>query len=173
MSETFFILTTLFVAYVVYLVKDDSTNKTSPTPNAPPRMVTEPTIPVAEVPTVAETVAETVVETAEIVTPLETVSEPKTAEESVEHLSVAQIEQEAEIIHATTAHILKLRNPKTGEITKVPHSYPFAKRWIKEALVAEGLLEKMYSNHELNPRVNAQTKKALATLKTMVKYQQV
>ncbi|MEY4767425.1 MAG: hypothetical protein RL637_64, partial [Pseudomonadota bacterium] len=90
---------------------------------------------------------------------------------SDEDISVEQIELEAENLHAATAHILQLRNPLTGEISKVPHSYPFAKRWIKEALVREGLLEKVYSNHELNVWVNAKTKKALATLKTMSNYQ--
>lgn len=63
-----------------------------------------------------------------------------------------------------------LRNPITGEIAKIPNNYRFSKRWIKEALVTEELLDKIYKNSELNDEVNTKIKAALETLKTMQKY---
>lgn len=64
-----------------------------------------------------------------------------------------------------------LKNPKTGEIAKLPANYAFAKRWIKDALVEEGLLEKVYKNNELNAEVTTKIQAALQQLKAMPKYQ--
>jgi len=67
--------------------------------------------------------------------------------------------------------IHSVRNPLTGEVSKISANYPFTKRWIKEALVSEGLLEKTYSTNELNEDVNEKIKHALTTLKTLPQYQ--
>lgn len=67
--------------------------------------------------------------------------------------------------------IHSVRNPLTGEVSKISSNYPFTKRWIKEALVSEGLLEKIYSTNELNEEVNEKIKQALTTLKTLPQYQ--
>lgn len=64
----------------------------------------------------------------------------------------------------------ELKNPLTGEVSKIPNNYRFGKRWIKEALVAEGLLTQVYKNNELNDAINEQVQVAMATLKTMDKY---
>ena len=63
-----------------------------------------------------------------------------------------------------------LKDPKTGNIATTYNNYRFTKRWIKEALVAEGLLEKVYSNSELNDETNAKIKGALEAIKAMSKY---
>lgn len=63
-----------------------------------------------------------------------------------------------------------LKNPKTGEIAKIPNSYAFAKRWIKDALVEEGLLEKVYKNTELDDAINAKIQSAIQQLKAIDKY---
>ena len=73
------------------------------------------------------------------------------------------------VIDPDTIH--NLRNPLTGEVSKIATNYPFTKRWIKEALVTEGLLTKIYSTHELNDEINAQIKQAINTLKTLSRYQ--
>jgi|JFJP01.1.fsa_nt_gi hypothetical protein len=67
--------------------------------------------------------------------------------------------------------INSVRNPLTGEVSKISSNYPFTKRWIKEALVSEGLLEKIYSTGELNEEINEKIKQALTTLKTLPQYQ--
>ena len=63
------------------------------------------------------------------------------------------------------------KHPETGETAANPTNYRFAKRWIKDALVSEGLLDRRYSNNELNkPDVSKRVKKALDQFKAMEKY---
>ena len=64
-----------------------------------------------------------------------------------------------------------LKNPETGEIATNYANYRFMKRWIKEALVTEGLLEKIYKNNELDAEVEAQIKEAVARLEGVARYQ--
>lgn len=64
-----------------------------------------------------------------------------------------------------------LKNPATGEIATSYANYRFMKRWIKEALVAEGLLEKIYKNNELNAEIEAQIKDAVTRLESVARYQ--
>lgn len=63
-----------------------------------------------------------------------------------------------------------LKNPATGEIASSYSQYMFTKRWIKEALVTEGLLEKIYKNNELNPEIEARIKAAIAQLENLPPY---
>lgn len=63
-----------------------------------------------------------------------------------------------------------LKNPKTGEVAKVTGNYAFSKRWIKDALVEEGLLDKVYKNNELDEATLAKIQEALEKLKAMPKY---
>lgn len=65
---------------------------------------------------------------------------------------------------------ITLRNPNGGETCPVPTNYRFAKKWVKEALVAEGLLKKVYKNSELTEAVAPKVKEALEKLKTLEKY---
>ncbi len=64
-----------------------------------------------------------------------------------------------------------LKNPETGEIATSYANYRFMKRWIKEALVAESLLEKIYKNNELNAEIEARIKEAVARLESVARYQ--
>ena len=63
-----------------------------------------------------------------------------------------------------------LRNPETGEVAKMATSYRMCKRWIKEALVSEGLLEKIYKTNELDDAAKVKINKALDKLAKMDKY---
>ena len=63
-----------------------------------------------------------------------------------------------------------LRNPVTGEISPMPGNYRFAKKWIKEALVQEGLLPKGYKNSELTETLNLKAKEAIEKIKHLEKY---
>jgi hypothetical protein len=71
----------------------------------------------------------------------------------------------------TEEKLIVLRNPANGETTPVPSNYRFAKKWVKEALVSEGLLAKVYKNSELQGSVAKQVKDALEKFKNMEKYQ--
>jgi len=63
-----------------------------------------------------------------------------------------------------------LKNPNTGEVATTYSNYRFTKRWIKEALVAEGLLDKVYKNDELNAEIEATIKGAVVKLEALDKY---
>ena len=71
---------------------------------------------------------------------------------------------------STTSSKKGLKNPTTGEVVSNYSNYAFTKRWIKEALVAEGLLDKIYKNSELNADLDAAIKAAIAQLEQMDKY---
>jgi hypothetical protein len=63
-----------------------------------------------------------------------------------------------------------LKNPETNEIASSYGNYRFMKRWIKEALVTEGLLEKVYSNNEINAEVEVKIKEAITCLERIERY---
>jgi hypothetical protein len=64
-----------------------------------------------------------------------------------------------------------LRDPVSGERAPAPNNYRFAKKWIKEALVSEGLLPRVYKSAELKGELSDQVKDALEKLKHLEKYQ--
>ncbi|MDQ7091083.1 MAG: hypothetical protein Q9M50_10645 [Methylococcales bacterium] len=133
MSEVFFILTTVFVAYVVFSVVNDEKKKVQK--ESPPK---EP-VPVAT----------------------SKVDDIKPVTKAATNSPISHSDVESGSI----------RNPETGDIAKIPNNYRFSKRWIKEVLVKEGLLEKIYKNNELNDDINAKIKQALADLQAIEKYQ--
>lgn len=64
------------------------------------------------------------------------------------------------------------RDPKTGETSTLPANYRFAKRWIKEALIEEGLLDRVYKNNELSDAsINEKVRVALSRFRELEKYQ--
>ncbi|BBA35196.1 uncharacterized protein sS8_3253 [Methylocaldum marinum] len=95
--------------------------------------------------------------------------EPK-AEEAAVAPVVAEAAEPAESRPAQAERGVQLRNPDTGEVSPAPTNYRFAKKWVKEALVAEGLLDRVYKPAELNEAVTGKIKDALDKLKTLEKY---
>lgn len=63
-----------------------------------------------------------------------------------------------------------LRDPATGEITAIPSNYRFAKKWVKEALVAEGLLDRIYKPGELDEATSRRVKEAIERLCLLDRY---
>ena len=88
-------------------------------------------------------------------------SQAITDEDSVEEVDMNEAEE---------ANAGSIRNPETGETANIPNNYRFSKRWIKEVLVKEGLLDKIYKNNELTDDINAKIKQALADLQVIEKY---
>jgi hypothetical protein len=66
---------------------------------------------------------------------------------------------------------LYLRNPADGEVAPAPTNYRFAKKWIKDALVAEGLLDRVYKPNELDDAASRKVKDALEKFRHLEKYQ--
>jgi hypothetical protein len=88
--------------------------------------------------------------------------------------SAPKIEKVAAVksVASATKHAGKrgLKNPNTDEVATTYSNYRFTKRWIKEALVAEGLLDKVYKNDELNAEIEATIKGAVVKLEALDKY---
>jgi hypothetical protein len=145
MSETLFILTIIFVAYVVYVAVDEhkATSKSASQKVKPEVQKVDTEQQVPEV--VTKNSKSTIIKSA-------TIKKPTPA--------------------ATAVNTVKkgLRDPKTGEVATTYSNYRFTKRWIKDALVTEGLLDKVYKNNELDAAIEATIKDAIVKLEAMDKY---
>ena len=64
----------------------------------------------------------------------------------------------------------EFRNPATGELSPVPANYRFAKKWIKDALVSEKLLDRVYKPNELDDAASKKVKEAIEKLRAIKKY---
>jgi hypothetical protein len=139
MTEVLFILVAIIVAYVIYvIVSEQKTTSTS---------------------AVNQAKSEKPVEAVKQSTPQ---SAPKIEK-------VAAVKSVASATHKpepATQHAGKrgLKNPNTDEVATTYSNYRFTKRWIKEALVAEGLLDKVYKNDELNAELETKIKSAVLKL---------
>lgn len=162
MAELLFIATTIFVAYVVFVVmggKKEKPETSKPEPAKPE--VTKPAIQAEQAPPPPAAV--------------KTTAKPAPAKAATPKPAATKASKSAPAKKAAAASptpaVDSLKNPSTGEVSKVPASYAFAKRWIKDALVEEGLLDKVYKNNELDDAANAKIQAALQQLKGMSKYQ--
>ena len=154
MIEVFFILTTVFVAYVVYVIVGEQKSKVSATkPETPTLVVEQPTpqLVIAE----DKPVAVKSVPKAVVIQPVA----PKPA--------VTKAAKKGKVVSTKN---LGLKDPTTGDVVTAYSNYRFTKRWVKDALVAEGLLEKVYKGNELNAEVDAKIKAALVKLEALDKY---
>lgn len=182
MTEGLFILTTIFVAYVVYaIIGEQRASAKSKAPTAKP----EEQAAVAEQPKPQVTVAKekTPAATSKAATPKaatpkaepskSTATKPAATKPATAKVAAKPASTKAAVAKKAPASAAKsggLKNPKTGEVVMTYGNYRFAKRWIKDALVEEGLLEKVYAGNELNPDTEAKIKAAIGKLEAMDKY---
>ncbi len=145
MAEVLFILTTIFVAYVVFVVVECEKRKKEGVKQAAKPEVVKPV-------TTAK---------AEPVTKVQVPAAKKPA-------AAAPAAKPAKVTAPLSDSV---KNPKTGEVSKIPNNYRFAKRWIKEALVSEGLLDRIYKNNEIDDAATAKIEAAIDQLRAMAKYQ--
>jgi hypothetical protein len=152
MTEGLFILTTIFVAYIVYvLVNEHKATAKSVTPAIKPDNQLGP----------------------------EEQSLPLVVEKPAVDKPFEDKQKKSDIINPAATNGVApapdtskrgIKDPKTGEITTAYYNYRFTKRWIKDALVAEGLLEKVYKNNELDTATESKIKDAIQKLEAMDKY---
>ena len=177
MAELIFIAATVFVAYTLFTVLGDNTTQT--TDNHQDQ--SDSTIEVVE-PVMAVTATEhEAVAEIEAVTPTKPAASRSRSKAAVEKVPVkpkstrsrvaAKSASVASVAASSAVLSDSLKNPKTGEVVKIPNSYAFAKRWVKEALVEEKLLDKIYKNNELDDAANAKIQAAMQQLRQMSKYQ--
>jgi len=148
MFEILFILGVIFVAYIGYTKTGDD------------EPVKKPDIPIhvelkAEIPKKPPAKAQKVV-----VKNKSKVSKADTGKAKVSKTAAPKIE----------LRTVEMKNPKTGEQAKVANNYRMVKRWVKEALVEEGLLEKIYKTNEMDDTAKATVANALSIIKAMDKY---
>ena len=153
MAEVLFILTTIFVAYVVYAVVNDQ------------RATSKSTVP--QVKSEKQEVAAVQPQVA----PAPQKEAPAAGRAAARPAAAARRAAPAKPAPAPEAGKGEVRNPATGEVVSAHSNYRFTKRWVKEALVAEGLLDKIYKNNELDAAAEAKIKGAMAKLASMDKYQ--
>ncbi|WP_019866062.1 hypothetical protein [Methylovulum miyakonense] len=143
MTEILFILTTIYVAYVVYsIINGQKTSLASPKPEIQIQAEVKQAKP------------EIIVERKE---------RPVTIRKNAVK---APVVTEKPVVAAKGS----VRDPITGEVATVTANYRFTKRWIKEALVTEGLLDKVYKNNELDAAAETAIKTALVAFMEMGKY---
>ena len=145
MDELVYLIIAICVAYVIYGIVSEkkSTGTTSPDSQKMPAVAAKPARPR---------------------------SAPKT-KKAADVKSVAAVASPPEPTSAPQDTGKRgLKDPKTGEVTTVYSNYRFTKRWIKEALVAEKLLEKIYKNDELTADIEANIKSAVIKLEAIEKY---
>jgi hypothetical protein len=145
MTELLFVFTVVFVGYVLYTVFQTVSR------------------PASTAATTSSCAPEAAMETP----PEEPAAEEAAAAAAAEEETPAMEEPASE----TGEKAASLRNPATGEVAAAPTNYRFAKKWIKEALVAEGLLERVYKNAELEGEMAQKVKDALERFKGLAKYQ--
>ncbi len=150
MTEALFVLTVIYVAYIFYVVINDKKTQLKSTP---------PT---------AESEKQTVSVERLSIEPVPQKERQKTLKTDVPKTVKSTVTQKPAPTKPATKKGLK--DPKTGDITTTYNNYRFTKRWIKEALVSEGLLEKVYKNNELNTEIEASIKAAIAKLEAMDQY---
>lgn len=163
MSEVFFILTVIYAAYVIYVVIDDEKHVASSKPVEAETSSTVKTPSVApDKITAAKEPASAKKETISVKKPAATKAPPSEPIKSKMNQTTAAPKVELRTV--------VMKNLKTGEEAKVANNYRMVKRWIKEALVEEGLLDKIYKNTELDDTNKAKVAEALSIIKTMDKY---
>jgi hypothetical protein len=147
-------LTVAFVGYVLYEVFKtvSQVNNQQPTASGPaPKAVEPPELAVVNEPAATAAVEEAPIQHAE----------PAEAEPSAPAEAAAA---------DTDDKGVQLRNPATGETCAVPNSYRFAKKWVKEALVEEKLLDRVYKASELDENASRKVKDAIEKLRAIPKY---
>lgn len=165
MVETFiFILVVIFVAYVIYSHEDSSEQDSSKKEEdlAP---VESPDNKPAAVNVNVEVAIQSSPKKVKPVEPVKAKTKPK-----VKPKPKAKTEPKKQAAPKVELRTVMMKNPATGEEAKVAGNYRMVKRWIKDALVEEGLLDKVYKINELDDAAKPVVAEALSIIKAMDKY---
>ncbi len=163
MEELIFVLIVIFVAYVFF----NSGNEKKAEPK------------VADLKNTAETVDVVIDVKPATSEPVKksSIIKPKVIKKAAARVVESKVDAPKEVSEkpATKAPVKTaakkgLKNPLTGEIATTYNNYRFTKRWIKDALVTEGLLEQVYKNAELTEAVEANIKVAISQLEALDNY---
>jgi hypothetical protein len=173
MSDTLFILTVTYACYVIY-----SATAEAGTPKIVPITANKVFKPIIEILRHKKKTSPVVAEKPVEKKPTEVTA--KVEKKKSEHVAPKRIvaateKDDSQPSKRKAAPKIELRtvvmtHPKTGEEAKVTNNYRMTKRWVKEALITEGLLEKIYKNTELDAPTKIKVSQALSIIKAMDKY---
>ena len=164
-------LTVVFVGYVLYEVFKTVSAETSrqASAKAPPPVAAKP-----QEAAKAAAVTEAKKSAPEPVTAAPAAEARKAAPEPAEAAPAAvAVKPEPEAKKAAAEESrggLLIKDPASGEAGPAPTNYRFAKKWVKEAMVAEGLLDKVYKAAELDEAGTRKVREALEKFRAMKKY---
>ncbi len=163
MTEILFVMSIIFVAYVAHSVYNSSQNNASSFPPPAKPETAEPIVqasaPIAAAITQIKPKQPATMVKAKKPSPTKAKAKTPVPAPSSVKPPVAQTLAKATV-----------RDPLSGEVASISSNYRFTKRWIKDALVSEGLLDKVYTNKDLNPEAEAVIKAAMAQLASMEQY---
>ena len=166
MFEIFFMFTIIFVAYVIYHMFNALKEVPTPVSSALKTKHDAPAVLTTKPKPVSKPAVAVVTTTAASPTPKAAAATKKSAA-----IKPATIKKTTVTAAAKSTENKKgLLDPTTGEVTTSYNNYRFTKRWIKDALVSEGLLTKVYKNNELEPAIEATIKAAIVKLEGLEKY---
>jgi hypothetical protein len=155
MLESLFVLVVVYLAYLLTL-RTTSSDNTQPVNSTPRTAVTT-----HQPATLATPQRSTLMQTATPAKPISSKSKIKPRKLPSAVTQPTPVANNSKLI----------KNPVTGETTTYT-SYRFTKRWLKDALVSEGLLDKVYKNTELDSEVEAIIKAAVGKLADIAAYRE-
>ena len=120
--------------------------------------------------TTAEEATESVTVGEQEQAPASTEKEPAVADTKTEEPAAPAEKANQSDDDKQPVHVSRFIDPESGQTAANPSNYRFAKKWVKEAMVKEGLLDHVYKNNELKGVVNKTVKEALANFKLIEKY---
>lgn len=172
MFEFLFFVTAVYMGYVAYEAYQavDRAEKGEPVFPAPAPQKESKAPPVVAAPEASKPVA-TPSKTVAAEKPAATQAKKPVKNTPVKQKAASKAESSKSAPSAKTVLSDNLKNPETGEVTSVPVNYRFAKKWIKDALVNEGLLDRVYKPNELDDATSKKVKDAIDKMRAMKKFQ--
>lgn len=175
MIEILFVLTVLFVAYLLYNnptsapveVANTQTPTNTPSPSFVNKPRTQPDLITIKPKPLAPVSSEPASSPAKNIAAAPVPAKPSATPPPVVSLAIAPTVQSPKKQPPLKREV---RHPKTGEIANTYSNYRFTKRWVKEALVSEGLLPTIYKSNDLTDAIEENIKAALVQLAAMDKY---
>ena len=159
MFEFLIVLALIFAAYIMFFKDKSDTGQSSNKKEDDEAILNPPEDKTAAAEATAVVVKQSPPEKAEPIPAAKPKAQPK-AKPKANKSAAPKVE----------LRTVMMKNPTTGEEAKVAGNYRMVKRWIKEALVEEGLLEKIYKNNELDDAAKVVVAEALSIIKAMDKY---
>lgn len=167
MAEVFFVLITVYAVYVIHSVLTRKRSKKTEDIVATPEPVqVKQAVVKEEKAEVVKAAPKPAAKKAPVAKAPATKKPAVKAKSKPKAASKAKAKPKADVLPSGS-----VRHPETGEVAKIAANYRMTKRWIKEALVEEGLLSKIYKTNEIDDAEKVKIDAALTKFQKLDKYQ--